>query len=80
VTQPPPSAYNRDVDPAERSSRFRSFLLGGILGSLAGLAAAGRVGTSRRPERTHRAATGLAAFEEAPCYRETLERERRERQ
>ena len=41
---------------SERAKRIRSFLIGGIVGS----------------------AAGLVAFEEAPCYAETLEREARE--
>jgi hypothetical protein len=57
-------------------SRLRSFLIGGLVGVSAGLAAARRL----RPSRTQRRATvgGLAAFEDAPCYREFIEREARE--
>jgi hypothetical protein len=53
-----------------RRSRLRDFLIGGALGAFAALAAVRR---RRPPERT--VTTGLAAFEDAPCYRETLERE-----
>lgn len=62
----------------DRRSRFRSFLIGGLLGSIAGLAAADRVRV--RPRRGEARATpaGLAAFEQAPCYEELLEREARE--
>jgi hypothetical protein len=59
------------VDDLSRRRRFRSFLLGGLVGVSAGIAAARR----KRPPR-RRTPVGLAAFEEAPCYEETLERER----
>jgi hypothetical protein len=45
-------------------------VIGGLLGASAALAAARR---RRRPQRPIQ--PGLAAFEGAPCYRETLERE-----
>jgi hypothetical protein len=64
------------MDP-ERGRRFRSFLLGGLVGSVAGLAAAGRVRVKPSPAR-RRTPAGLAAFEQAPCYEEAVERERRE--
>ena len=59
----------------ERRERIRSFVLGGLVGASAALAAAKR----RRPARRARRVTpaGLAAFEEAPCYRELVEREER---
>jgi hypothetical protein len=58
------------MDDDARRSRLRDFLIGGVLGAFAALAAVRR----RRPaERT--VTTGLAAFEDAPCYRETVERE-----
>jgi hypothetical protein len=58
----------------ERGGRFGSFLLGGLVGSAAALAAAGRmkVKATRRKRTT---AAGLAAFEQAPCYRELVDRE-----
>ena len=49
-------------------SRLTSFLLGSLLGGLAGLAA-GRIRRARA-ERSPQGPPGLAAFEEAPCYRE----------
>jgi hypothetical protein len=60
------------MDDEFRRSRTRSFLVGAAVGASAALAAA------RRLRRTGRRQTpaGLAAFEEAPCYRELLERER----
>jgi hypothetical protein len=50
-----------------RRARLRSFALGGVLG------AAGTIATVRRVRRTRgvRAAAGLAAFEDAPCFLET---------
>ena len=52
---------------------MRSFLIGGLLGASAVLATVRRKKTppGERP-------AGLAAFEEAPCYQETLEREETE--
>jgi hypothetical protein len=56
--------------------RLRSFMYGAVLGASAAVAAARR----RRPRRTARTTpAGLAAFEDAPCYRETLEKEAAER-
>ena len=62
----------------ERGGRLGSFLIGGLLGSVAALAAAGRmrVREVRRPRVTP---AGLAAFEEAPCVREVVEREAADR-
>jgi hypothetical protein len=62
----------------ERGKRLRPFLLGGLVGILAGLAAAGRVKVRARPPKRQTPA-GLAAFEQAPCYEELVEREARER-
>jgi hypothetical protein len=58
------------MDEGNRSRRLRDLLIGGVLGAFAALAAVRR---SRPPERT--LTTGLAAFEDAPCYREAVERE-----
>jgi hypothetical protein len=66
----------RDVD-SDRGRRFRSFLIGGLVGSVAGLAAAGRMRMRARPPKRSTPA-GLAAFEQAPCYHEVVERERLE--
>ena len=54
-----------------RTERLRSFLLGGVVGASAVLAAVRR----KRP-RARQTPPGLAAFEDAPCFRETLEREK----
>jgi hypothetical protein len=59
------------VDDDLRRSRIRTFLIGGLVGASAVLAAVRR----RRPAE-RRTPAGLAAFEDAPCYEETLERER----
>ena len=55
--------------------KLRSFLIGGLVGSLAGAAAAGRMKVRPRP-RPRETPAGLAAFEQAPCYREAVEAER----
>jgi hypothetical protein len=58
----------------DRGRKFGSFLLGGLVGSAAALAAAGRmkVKATRRKRVTP---AGLAAFEQAPCYGELVDRE-----
>ncbi|HYZ78056.1 MAG TPA: hypothetical protein VE596_11850 [Gaiellaceae bacterium] len=63
------------MEDGSRRSRLRSFALGGIVGASAALAAA-----RRRRGRRPAGPVGLAAFEDAPCYRELVEEEeRRER-
>ena len=59
---------------SERAKRFRSFLIGGLVGSAAALVAAGRMRVPRRPAKRE-TPEGLAAFEQAPCYQELVERE-----
>lgn len=59
------------MDEEQRGSRLRSFLFGGLVGASAVFAAARRARRRTKP----RQAAGLAAFEEAPCYQETLEKE-----
>ncbi len=59
----------------QRRSRMRSFVLGGLLGASAVLATVRRKKASGRPAPP----AGLAAFEDAPCFKETLERERQAR-
>jgi len=66
------------MDGDDKIGRARSFLLGGVVGASAAVAAARRrrqVARRRRERMLHPA--GLAAFEEAPCYREVLEEEAR---
>jgi cob(I)alamin adenosyltransferase len=61
------------MDDDARARRLRSFLLGGLVGASAALSVA-----RRRRRRRGRRPVGLAAFEGAPCYQETLEqRDRR---
>ena len=56
----------------KHGERLRSFMYGAVLGASAAVAAARR----RRPRRRVRMTpAGLAAFEDAPCYQETLEKE-----
>ena len=59
------------MDGEQGSGRLRSFVLGGVVGASAAIAAARRLGP--RPRRETPA--GLAAFEDAPCFQETLEQE-----
>ena len=60
----------------DRRKRLRPFLLGGLVGSIAGAAAAGRVKV-RAQARKRETPAGLAAFEQAPCFEELVEREAR---
>jgi hypothetical protein len=55
--------------------RVRTFALGSLVGASAAFAAVRRrrLGAEERPPRA-----GLAAFEDAPCYRELVELERTE--
>jgi hypothetical protein len=64
------------VDGGERRGRLRTFLLGGVVGASAAVAAVNR---RRRVQRRRGRPRGLAAFESAPCYLELLDRERDER-
>jgi hypothetical protein len=61
------------MDGGDRRGRLRTFLLGGLVGASAAIAAVNR---RRRAQRRRGRARGLAAFESAPCYLELLERER----
>jgi hypothetical protein len=61
------------MDEETRRSRTRSFLVGAAVGAWAALATARRL---RPQDRRRTTPAGLAAFEEAPCYREVVERER----
>ena len=62
------------MDGDERRGRLSSFVVGGVVGASAALAAARR----KRPRRAQarRTPQGLEAFEGAPCYREIVEKER----
>jgi hypothetical protein len=59
------------MDGERKRDRLRSFLIGGLVGASAMAAAARRKRRRRRP-----GPAGLAAFEDAPCYREIVEAER----
>ena len=61
------------MDGEGRAQRLRSFVLGGVVGASAVIAAARRNRPRRRPQR--QTPVGLAAFEGAPCYREIVEQE-----
>lgn len=63
-----------DDEEQRRRDRLRSFVIGGVVGASAAIAAARRLRQKRSPERE--APAGLAAFEDAPCYRELIERDR----
>ena len=62
------------MDADERHGRLSSFVLGGLVGASAAIAAARRRRPRLRPAR--QTPQGLEAFEGAPCYREIVERER----
>lgn len=64
------------MDGDERRGKLRTFLLGGVVGASAAIAYARRL---RPRERRRVTPAGLAAFEGAPCYRELVEQEERER-
>jgi hypothetical protein len=66
------------MDGDERRGRLSSFVVGGVLGASAAALAAARRRRSR-PEPLRGTPQGLEAFEEAPCFREIVEQERRER-
>ena len=55
----------------QRRDRIRSFLLGGVVGiSAAAATTRRRRRLDRRQRKRRRHPPGLAAFEDAPCYRE----------
>ena len=60
------------ADESSRRRRLRSFVLGGLVGAAGAIATARRL---RRPPRRREAQAGLAAFEDAPCFLEVVERE-----
>ncbi len=59
------------MEPDRGAERLRSFILGSLLGASAVLATA-----RRRRRRAGQRPAGLAAFEDAPCYRELVDAER----
>jgi hypothetical protein len=60
------------MDGDEGRNRLKTFLLGGLVGASAVLAAVRRRQEAPQPKPRR----GLAAFEDAPCFREELDRER----
>jgi hypothetical protein len=62
------------MDGEEKRGRLSSFLVGGLVGASAALAAARRRRQRSAPPR--RTPQGLQAFEDAPCFREIVEKER----
>jgi hypothetical protein len=61
------------VEGQKRPSPLRSFALGGLVGAAGAIATVRRLrNASRRPRD---APAGLAAFEDAPCFLEVVERE-----
>jgi hypothetical protein len=67
------------MDGDDRRGRARSFVLGGLLGASAAIATARRRrAVTRRREQRAQTPAGLAAFEDAPCFRELLETGERE--
>jgi len=63
------------MEDRARRERLRSFAIGGVVGAAGAIAAARRLRPrSRRPRD---APAGLAAFEDAPCFLELVEREAR---
>jgi hypothetical protein len=56
----------------DTSSRLGSFLLGGLIGGLAGFAAS-RLGASRARPPAGSEASDLRPFEAAPCFAELAE-------
>jgi hypothetical protein len=61
------------MDDESGSGRIRSFVLGGVVGASAALAAMSR---RRRAAKRRGRPRGLAAFESAPCHLELVEAER----
>ena len=66
------------MDGEQRGGKLGSFVVGGVLGASAALAAARRRRRLSHPDRP--VFQGLEAFEDAPCYREVVDKERDELQ
>jgi hypothetical protein len=66
------------MDGEQRGGKLGSFVVGGVLGASAALAAARRRRRLSQPDRP--VFQGLEAFEGAPCYREVFDKERDELQ
>jgi hypothetical protein len=59
------------MDGEDRRNRMKTFLIGGLVGASAVLAAARR----RQPAAGSSPRRGLSAFEDAPCFREQAARD-----
>jgi hypothetical protein len=59
------------MDEERKRDRLRSFMLGGLVGASAALAAGRR---RRQRSQVRQTPAGLAAFEDAPCFRELIDR------
>ena len=66
------------MDGEQRGGKLGSFVVGGVLGASAALAAARR--RRRLSQHDRPVFQGLEAFEGAPCYREVVEKQRDELQ
>jgi hypothetical protein len=66
------------MDGEQRGGKLGSFVVGGVLGASAALAAARR--RLRQSQSDRQVFQGLESFEVAPCYREIVEKERDELQ
>jgi hypothetical protein len=62
------------MDPENQARRLKTFVLGGLVGASAALAAAAR---RRRQRDRPPTRAGLSAFEDAPCFHEIVQKERR---
>jgi hypothetical protein len=58
------------MEGAGRGSKLRSFAIGSLVGAAGAIATARRA--SRSTARPRNAPAGLAAFEDAPCFRELV--------
>ena len=68
------------MDGGDGRNRLKTFLLGGLVGASAALAAARRrTPAAPTPEETL-PRRGLAAFEDAPCFHEQVARDEQRRQ
>jgi hypothetical protein len=61
------------MDDTGRRERLRSFAIGGVIGAAGVIATVKR--RSRRSKREQERPRGLAAFEDAPCFLETMSEE-----
>lgn len=65
---------------SRRQTSITSFLLGGLLGGVAGVLAAGGLRRSAEESEDADSGLGLGGFEQAPCHQEWLARRAQESQ